>query len=55
VSMATALGITPIATGVDDADQCQALSDLGCRHGTGDLYRDDAAETLKGSPSARSV
>jgi EAL domain-containing protein (putative c-di-GMP-specific phosphodiesterase class I)/GGDEF domain-containing protein len=55
VGMAIALGITPIATGVDDADQCRALSDLGCRHGMGDLFRSGAAETLKGSQGARSV
>jgi EAL domain-containing protein (putative c-di-GMP-specific phosphodiesterase class I) len=55
VSMAIALGITPIATGVDDADQCRALRDLGYRHGMGDLYRNGAAETLKGSQGARSV
>jgi EAL domain-containing protein (putative c-di-GMP-specific phosphodiesterase class I)/GGDEF domain-containing protein len=55
VSMAIALGITPIATGVDDADQCRALSDLGFRHGMGDLYRNGAAETLQVSKSAPSV
>jgi EAL domain-containing protein (putative c-di-GMP-specific phosphodiesterase class I)/GGDEF domain-containing protein len=54
VSMAAALGITPIATGVDDADQCRALLDLGYCHGMGDLYRDAAAGTLKASQSARS-
>jgi EAL domain-containing protein (putative c-di-GMP-specific phosphodiesterase class I) len=49
VSMASALGIMPIATGVDDADQCRMLLDLGCRHGMGDLYRDGADETRKAS------
>jgi EAL domain-containing protein (putative c-di-GMP-specific phosphodiesterase class I)/GGDEF domain-containing protein len=38
ISAATALGITPIATGVDDAAQREALLKLGCRYGSGDLY-----------------
>jgi EAL domain-containing protein (putative c-di-GMP-specific phosphodiesterase class I)/GGDEF domain-containing protein len=38
ISMAIALGLTPIATGVDDQEQRDALLALGCRHGTGDLY-----------------
>jgi len=38
ISAATALGLTPIATGVDDAAQRAALLALGCRHGSGDLY-----------------
>jgi EAL domain-containing protein (putative c-di-GMP-specific phosphodiesterase class I) len=45
VSMAVALGITPIATGVDDAEQCRALLDLGYREGLGDLYREGAGAT----------
>lgn len=40
VAMATALGLTPIATGVDDAAQRDALLELGCRYGSGDLYRE---------------
>jgi len=39
VAMATALGLTPIATGVDDAAQRDVLLELGCRYGSGDLYR----------------
>jgi EAL domain-containing protein (putative c-di-GMP-specific phosphodiesterase class I)/GGDEF domain-containing protein len=39
IGVATALGLTPIATGVDDQEQRDALLALGCRHGTGDLYR----------------
>jgi EAL domain-containing protein (putative c-di-GMP-specific phosphodiesterase class I)/GGDEF domain-containing protein len=39
ISAATALGLVPIATGVDDAAQREALLELGCRHGSGDLYR----------------
>jgi EAL domain-containing protein (putative c-di-GMP-specific phosphodiesterase class I)/GGDEF domain-containing protein len=53
VSMAAALGITPIATGVDDDEQCRALLDLGYRHGMGDLYRDATAESFKASQSTR--
>jgi EAL domain-containing protein (putative c-di-GMP-specific phosphodiesterase class I)/GGDEF domain-containing protein len=47
VSMAVALGIRPIATGVDDAEQCRALLDLGYREGLGDLYREGAAGTFE--------
>lgn len=38
ISAAGALGLTPIATGVDDEAQRTALLDLGCKHGSGDLY-----------------
>jgi predicted signal transduction protein with EAL and GGDEF domain len=38
IGMATALGLAPVATGVDDEAQRDALLDLGCRYGTGDLY-----------------
>jgi EAL domain-containing protein (putative c-di-GMP-specific phosphodiesterase class I)/GGDEF domain-containing protein len=38
ISAATALGLMPIATGVDDAAQREALLRLGCRYGAGDLY-----------------
>ncbi len=38
ISAAIALGVTPIATGVDDIAQREALLELGCRHGSGDLY-----------------
>ncbi|MGD0494107.1 MAG: EAL domain-containing protein [Steroidobacteraceae bacterium] len=38
ISAAAALGVTPIATGVDDVAQRDALLELGCRHGSGDLY-----------------
>ena len=43
IGMATALGVTPIATGVDDPEQREALLALGCRLGSGDLFRDAAA------------
>lgn len=39
IAMATALGLAPIATGVDDEQQRDALLDLGCPYGLGDLYR----------------
>jgi predicted signal transduction protein with EAL and GGDEF domain len=38
MSVASALGLTPIATGVDNLAQCRALLALGCRQGMGDLY-----------------
>jgi len=38
IAVANALGLTPIATGVDDQPLCDALVALGCREGTGDLY-----------------
>jgi EAL domain-containing protein (putative c-di-GMP-specific phosphodiesterase class I)/GGDEF domain-containing protein len=38
ISAATALGLTPIATGVDDETQRQILLSLGCGQGSGDLY-----------------
>ena len=38
IGLAAALGLTPIATGVDDAQQRDALLALGCRHGSGDLF-----------------
>jgi EAL domain-containing protein (putative c-di-GMP-specific phosphodiesterase class I) len=44
ISAAVALGLTPIATGVDDAAQRDALVALGCRHGSGDLFGGSAGE-----------
>lgn len=38
ISVAMSLGLTPIATGIDDARQRDALLALGCRQGLGDLY-----------------
>jgi len=38
IAMATALAVTPIATGVDDEAQREVLLTLGCRYGLGDLY-----------------
>ncbi len=39
VGIAKALGLIPIATGVDEPAQRDALLALGCQHGTGALYR----------------
>jgi EAL domain-containing protein (putative c-di-GMP-specific phosphodiesterase class I) len=44
IGMAAALGLTPIATGVDDREQCDALLALGCRLGSGDLFRGAASD-----------
>jgi EAL domain-containing protein (putative c-di-GMP-specific phosphodiesterase class I) len=38
IAMASALALTPIATGVDNAEQRSALLELGCLFGLGDLY-----------------
>jgi len=38
IGVASALNLTAIATGVDDARQRDLLLALGCRHGLGDLY-----------------
>jgi len=38
IAMAKALSLTPIATGVDDEAQRNALLELGCQYGQGDLY-----------------
>jgi len=42
ISAAGALGMTPIAMGVDDGAQREALLELGCRHGSGDLYHESS-------------
>jgi predicted signal transduction protein with EAL and GGDEF domain len=43
VAVAAALGLTPIATGVDDAHERDLLLGFGCRQGLGDLYDADDA------------
>ena len=40
ISAAMALGLMPIATGVDDEAQRRTLLSLGCAQGSGDFYRD---------------
>ena len=47
ISMAKALGLTPIATGVDDHGQREHLITLGCRHGSGDIYQDAVPSVMK--------
>jgi EAL domain-containing protein (putative c-di-GMP-specific phosphodiesterase class I) len=47
IGVAAALGLTPIATGVDDEAQRRALIALGCRYGSGDLYRDAVPDIMK--------
>jgi predicted signal transduction protein with EAL and GGDEF domain len=44
IEMAAALGLVPIATGVDDADTREALLELGCAYGSGDFYREDGLD-----------
>jgi len=56
IAMATALSLTPIATGVDDEAQRSVLLDLGCQYGIGDLYGDvtpSAAAPASGSDRQR--
>ncbi len=54
IGVAAALGLTPIATGVDDEAQRRALLALGCRYGSGDLYRDAVPDIMKSYRAARS-
>ena len=51
IEMAAALGLVPIATGVDDADTRDALLELGCSYGSGDLYQQDALDITDAAPS----
>ncbi len=53
IAMATALSLTPIATGVDDEAQRDALLELGCRYGLGDLYGGFEADAGVALPPAR--
>jgi EAL domain-containing protein (putative c-di-GMP-specific phosphodiesterase class I)/GGDEF domain-containing protein len=52
VAMAIGLGLTPIATGVDDEEQRAALLDIGCLYGLGDLYAAAAAARPPAAASA---
>jgi EAL domain-containing protein (putative c-di-GMP-specific phosphodiesterase class I)/GGDEF domain-containing protein len=45
-AIARALGLTPIATGVDDERQREALLRLDCQFGSGDLYRISAPDIM---------
>jgi len=55
ISVATALGLTPIATGVDNPEQRDALLSIGCHHGTGDLYRSTAPDIIEPKRIATSL
>jgi EAL domain-containing protein (putative c-di-GMP-specific phosphodiesterase class I)/GGDEF domain-containing protein len=44
IELAGALGLVPIATGVDDADIRDVLLELGCCYGSGDLYQNDGLD-----------
>ncbi|HTX23443.1 MAG TPA: EAL domain-containing protein [Steroidobacteraceae bacterium] len=55
IGMAAALGLTPIATGVDDGAQREALLSLGCRYGSGDLYLDGSSAGSETPPHAASA
>ena len=55
ISAATALDLTAIATGVDDAEQRTALLTLGCGLGSGDLYRPAAPDIISPAKAARSA
>jgi len=50
LGVASALGLTPIATGVDEARQRDALLRLGCLQGSGDLF--GSAADIIGGPEA---
>jgi EAL domain-containing protein (putative c-di-GMP-specific phosphodiesterase class I) len=39
IHLATAMGLVPIATGIDDRSQRDALLEMGCHLGSGDIYR----------------
>jgi EAL domain-containing protein (putative c-di-GMP-specific phosphodiesterase class I)/GGDEF domain-containing protein len=47
ISMARALGLTAIATGVDAQEQREQLLALGCRHGSGDIFQDAVPSVMK--------
>lgn len=54
IAMASGLGLTPIATGVDDPQLRDMLLELGCRLGSGDLYADTlTAEQVGDTERAR--
>ncbi len=50
IEMAAALGLVPIATGVDAADIRDALLALGCTYGSGDLYQQDGLDITDSAP-----
>ena len=52
IEMASALGLVPIATGVDDAATRDALLELGCSCGSGDLYHEDGLDITGSLPES---
>jgi EAL domain-containing protein (putative c-di-GMP-specific phosphodiesterase class I)/GGDEF domain-containing protein len=44
IGIAHALGLTPLAVGVDHSEQRDALMALGCRYGSGDLFTGESAD-----------
>jgi predicted signal transduction protein with EAL and GGDEF domain len=52
IEMAAALGLVPIATGVDDAATRDALLELGCCYGSGDLYQQDGLDITDSQPAS---
>ena len=54
IALASALGLTPIATGVDDAERRDALLALGFRLGSGDVYLDAGASAADGPRALQS-
>lgn len=51
VGMATALGLVPIAMGVDEEAIRSSLVEFGCSYGSGDLYPDDFTDIIGRSAS----
>ncbi|MBS0419355.1 MAG: GGDEF domain-containing protein [Proteobacteria bacterium] len=46
IAVAKSLDLTPMATGVDDAEQRSLLTALGCVQGSGDLYLEATSEAV---------
>jgi EAL domain-containing protein (putative c-di-GMP-specific phosphodiesterase class I)/GGDEF domain-containing protein len=53
INLATSLGLTPIALGVDNDALREALLEMGCLHGSGDLYSSGASDLSKSRRSAK--
>jgi EAL domain-containing protein (putative c-di-GMP-specific phosphodiesterase class I) len=47
ISLAGALGLTPVATGIDDEGQRGQLLALGCDQGSGDIFRNAVPDEMK--------
>jgi EAL domain-containing protein (putative c-di-GMP-specific phosphodiesterase class I) len=46
IGVARALDLTPMAAGIDDAEQRNLLAALGCVQGSGDLYLESTSEAV---------